>query len=190
MTRQRKDRLYIEGRKYFLQHSILERFFRENPELKPYTGHGPTNLRRGFVAEYEVMEKELFVSEIFFMIPLGEDPAKYSIDRVFQTGTKASWFSGIFYIDELGIPPYQKNAEEIHTYFEVYEGEVKNLWKFKIDELEKFKEQQFIALKNEDPQHYAEIVLKWRKNNPSLNKEEIEKNIRGAILYFLKKDYH
>ncbi|MDD1474991.1 hypothetical protein MEO41_27530 [Dolichospermum sp. ST_sed4] len=97
MTAQRADIIIIEGKEYPLFTNPLEDYWtEENP--KPPIGWPKTSCWRGYIATWEIIDENLYLTDITIRTPNGEA----GLDYVFPNSTgkiKATWYSG-----ELRIP--------------------------------------------------------------------------------------
>jgi hypothetical protein len=180
-TAQSPDRIIYNGNEYALHSNPLESFFEKNPEKRPEGGIISTGLWRGYIATFEIRDKQLFLKDIEIML---EDTTKSEnnrnyiwksvIDKVFpnQNEIKIDWLTGILVIPQGKLVNYvhmgYASTYENYILLEIDKGDLKNEKHFDAIEYEKFKERQFQAFKKTE--EYKKISESLRKEGRSSRK--------------------
>ena len=172
-TGQISDKIIYKGKEYSLNTNPLEKFFEKNPNLKPNIKIPFSALWRGYIATFEIQDKQLFVKDIVIM---DEDTLngahkltnKSVFNQVFpnQKQLKVDWLTGLLVI------PYGKLVNYVHmgyasTYenyilLEIDKGNLSQEKSMKRKEYEKFKEKQFKAFQKTDD--YRNLKEELKKN--------------------------
>lgn len=176
-TAQSPDIIIYNGKEYSLHSNPLEVYFKNNPDKRPQSGVMSTDLRRGYIATFEVKENQLFLKdiEIQYYDTTSEESSKYKwrsvINEVFpdQKDIKIDWLTGLLVL------PFGELVNYVHlgygsTYknyilLEIDKGDLKQEMKFGYKEYEKFKTKQFQAFKKTD--EYKKIKADLRKDGSS-----------------------
>jgi len=119
-TAQEPERLLYNGREYSLQTHPLAQYFVKNPEKRPKSTRTRTSLSRGYMATFEMRNKELFLKDIHIFVYSSEGkPEKKSVLSEFlegKTEMKIDWFSGVLTL------PEGKRMDYVHAgYLSTYE---------------------------------------------------------------------
>ena len=97
--------LIYNAKKYFLYNEPLYEYFKKHPERRPKSNVLSHNLIRGYIAEFEIKNNELFLKDIGFHLDNTEygKPVLKSVLPKFLTGQstlKIDWFSGFLVIPD------------------------------------------------------------------------------------------
>src|SRR6478672_7312803 len=169
MTTQIRDRLIFNGEEYFLNKSLLERFFGQFPQKRPKIEISSTALWRGFVATYEIAESKLFINDV--EIFSGTDLDMKSIIDDVCIEREFSWYSGLIRIDDFRGEFDNLPENGIFEFLEIRDGNFIQKRIYNFTELQNFIEQQYQLFILTDE---ADIISNlWRKNNPGITDEEI-----------------
>ena len=181
MTRQISDTLLYEGKKFYLEEEILEKYFRAFPEKKPKIVVSYTALWRGYIATFEIREKQLFIKEME-MLTNTKFKTKSVLKEVFPNN-KYEWFSGIIELNGK-----EKDSDDnLYEFLEIYKG---NLIKKRImtyDELQLFKKEQYEYFIMSDD--VLPIYEMFRKNNKRITEERMNEIIEEFILFYTREVY-
>lgn len=160
LTAQIPDRITYEGKEYALNSNPLEPFFDKYPEKRPQ--FSSTALWRGYIAHFEIIEDQLFVTDIFNYGGYTDSKGNYKtkLVSIFKTifpntdKYKIDWYTGIL------IVPDGKLVEYVHmgyssTYskyilLEIENGNFNEARKYKNKEFVSFKKRQFEEFKKTD----------------------------------------
>lgn len=180
MTAQIRDRFVYNGKEYFLQEELLEQFFKAFPEKLPeFTGF-MTALWRGYVADFEVRENQLYIKEIeWFSVKGSFSPDEFLAANF--PGNKYTFFSGLVQIDEYRDKwNHQPDEHTIYEFLQFIRGDLVKHWQLNPADCQVFKELLMLELKQ--TAQYDALVQLWRGNNPDMPMEEIDKYIFNGII--------
>ncbi|SFO07427.1 hypothetical protein SAMN05421741_11921 [Paenimyroides ummariense] len=178
MTRQADDILYIDNKKIYLNNFILEDYFDEFPEKRPVNNFVSTAMWRGYIAEFEIRDNQLFV--------LNRD---YNLGDLFPNNGKYDWYSGLIRIDDFRDEFDLEPINGIFEYLEILDGNFIQRRIFTYEELQDFKKEQYeYFLLSEEIETVYEF---WRKNNENgvVNKENLNTIIAENIMTLTKRVY-
>jgi len=187
-TVQKPDKIIYKGKEYELGYSYpLKDYFEKYPDKRPKGGNGSTNLWRGYVATFEIIDNQLYLKDIIIKVSTfinkkeGYDTKWVSVlNEVFpnQKLIKIDWFTGLLLLS------YNEEIDYRYAYYTLLElenGEVKkekplgNYIKCK-----EFEKKQFEAFKDTD--EYEKIKAKLK------NKEEDKDSfLRSFIIQYSSK---
>lgn len=187
MTRQITDKLIFENKEYYLNEELLESYFREFPEKKPEIKISCTALWRGYVAVFEIKNKELLIKEINWLTDVNFN-LKSLREEIFPNN-KFEWYSGLIRIDDFRGEFDTEPQNGIFEYLQIENGNFIQKRIFNYDELQKFKKEQYEYFLLSDE---IEIIYDfWRKNNEEgiINKENLNKIIFDNIMTYTRKVY-
>jgi hypothetical protein len=159
-TAQSPDKIIYEGKEYALYSNPLEPYFTKNPEKRPRPQIMSSALWRGYVATFEIKDKQLFLKDIEIQYSDSVSAGAYKFRSVMQDvfpgqqEVKIGWITGLLVL------PHGERVNYVHmgygsTYekyilLEIDKGDLKNAKRLKHKEYEKFKERQFQAFKKTD----------------------------------------
>lgn len=158
-TAQYPDKLIYNGIEYNLQSNPLEIYFQKNPDKRPKGTIISSALWRGYVATFEIIDKELFLKDIQINY---EDSAsketndykwKSVINEVFPqiTKIKIDWLSGLLVVPQGKLVNYvhlsNGSTYENYLLLEFNKGNLRSEKKFNHEDYVVFKEKQFQAYK-------------------------------------------
>lgn len=121
-TAQIPDKIIYEGKEYALFTNPLEVYFSMHPDKRPESDLMSTALWRGYIASFELIDGQLFVTDIEIEVwneEAKEAAMKSVIDDVFPdlADRTINWFSGMLTI------PYGNMVSYIHMGYEsLYEN--------------------------------------------------------------------
>jgi hypothetical protein len=180
MTQQIRDKLFYDGKEYFLNNEILEYYFNKFPEKKPKSNSMWTACWRGYCATFEIIKNELIIKEFGLLDWFENDKEEKPQVELFPNN-KYSWFTGFIRIDDFrGKYDDENNEEGIYELLEFKNGDLVNHWKLNYIDFMTFKEILFENYK--ETSSYTETVMKWKKNNPKMKHTEIDKYIFEYII--------
>lgn len=197
VTAQYPDKITFEGIEYNLNSNPLEYFFEEYPEKRPQDGVMSTALWRGYVAHFEIIDDQLFVTDIKIQVPAkdekGAEPFNWVsvYSKVFPNSkkTKIVWYSGIL------ILPHGKMVEYVHMGYssiyseylllEIDKGNFNESRKYKNKEFLKFKKQQFLAFEKTD--EYKKIYAELKENDPDDDEKFLKSFISNFVINYTSK---
>jgi hypothetical protein len=187
MTQQIKDKLIFENKEYYLNVELLEDYFREFPKKRPELKISCTALWRGYIAVFEIKNKELLIKEIDWLTDVDFN-MKSLKDEIFPNN-KFEWYSGLIRIDDFR-GEFDKEPENgVFEYLQIENGNFIQKRVFNYEELKKFKKEQYEYFLLSDE---VEIIYNfWRKNNEEgiINKESLNKIIFENIMHYIRKVY-
>ncbi|GAB1858354.1 hypothetical protein MHTCC0001_31910 [Flavobacteriaceae bacterium MHTCC 0001] len=106
LTAQLPDILLFEEKKYLLHTKPLKRYFNVYPNKKPQGGVKLPNLRRGYLAYFEIRDRQLVLKDIKIMVDDKDSNSGYPykwisvLHEVFPDGKKMKidWYSRILVV--------------------------------------------------------------------------------------------
>lgn len=173
-TAQYPDKLIYNGIEYNLQSNPLEIYFQKNPDKRPKGTIISSALWRGYVATFEIIDKELFLKDIQINY---EDSAsketndykwKSVINEVFPqiTKIKIDWLLGLLVV------PQGKLVNYVHlSYGSTYENYL--LLEFNVGNLrseKKFNHKDYVVFKEKQFQAYK-LTSEYKKIKSDLKKD-------------------
>jgi len=187
MTRQIKDKLIYQNREYYLNVELLENYFREFPDKRPYFEISCTTLWRGYVAVFEIKNNELLIKEIDCLTDI--DFNMVSQGNEIFTNKKFEWFSGLIRIDDFRGEFDSESESDIFEYLQIENGNFIQKRIFNYRDLQDFKREQYeYFLLSEEVEKVYEF---WRRNNENgiVNKDQLNKIIFENIMEYTHKVY-
>lgn len=187
MTTQITDKIIFENKEYYLNVELLEGYFREFPEKKPEIKMSCTALWRGYIAVFEIKNKELLIKEIDWLADIDFNMESLR-DRIFPNN-KFEWYSGLIRIDDYRCEFDKEPENGIFEYLQIEDGNFIQKRLFNYNELQNFKKEQYEYFLLSDE---VEIIYDfWRKNNENglLIKENLNKIIFENIMNYTRKVY-
>lgn len=194
-TAQYPDKIIYNGKEYNLHSNPLEAYFEKNPDKRPKGGIMSTALWRGYVATFEVKDKQLFLKdiEIEYQDTTSKESYNYKwrsvINEVFPDlrSIKIYWLTGLLVI------PHGKLVDYVHmgygsTYrnymlLEIDQGNLMKEKRFEYKEYERFKERQFQAFKKTEG--YKKIKADLRKDGST--EEFIDSFLQNFVIEYTSK---
>lgn len=194
-TAQYPDKIIYNGTEYNLNSNPLEPYFDKNPENRPTMIS--TALWRGYVGYFEIIENELYLTDM--KIPInhtdddGNDKIKWvSIHRMYfpkQKKVKIDWYSGIL------ILPHGKRIKYVHqgyasTYSKYWLLEIENgifneARKYNNNEFVEFKKRQFEVF--EKTEEYKKLYAELKQNDKYNDDEFIKSFISDFVINYTTK---
>lgn len=190
VTTQMRDKVIYNGKEYSIYHYLLEPYFAKYPEKKPELKIQSSALDRGYIAEFEIIENELFLTDIKIQIrnELSND-LKVKLVSVYQDifpGTKkkkAKWKTGFIELpygkmkNSYASPPTYEN----YWILEVKRGNIIEARNYNNEEFNKFKSRQFNKFKK--TKKYRKLIRCFKKINHKIIKgNEADFRIKNHIL--------
>ena len=191
-TAQQPDYIFYNGKKYALHTNPLESFFEKYPERRPNIDGFSEELWRGYIATFEIENGEMLLKDIEVEIYNDDrnlSGTKSVKDEVFPSADKIKieWFDGLL------VCPYG----EVLNYVDMgYSSTYSNYLLIKIDkgnlisteeytgnQFEKFREEQFQALK--ETREYKQALNEMKSNDPNRSDKEIEDLLRILFIDYI-----
>ena len=117
MTKQISDSLIFENEEFLLTNNLLGDYFRIFPEKYIKPKYVISNLWRGYVATFEIVNDKLFVKKIEI---LSDGKFNFEIFKEFDYEKPCEWYSGFIRIDEYrGEFDDEKNIEATYKLLEI-----------------------------------------------------------------------
>lgn len=195
VTAQYPDKITYNGTEYNLNSNPLEPYFEKNPENRP--DMVSTALWRGYVGHFEIIENELFLTDMKRPVSYTDDDGNFnekwvSIYRMYfprQEKVKIDWFSGIL------ILPHGKMVQYVHqgyasTYskywlLEIESGIFNEARKYNNKEFLKFKKRQFEFF--EKTEEYKKLYAELKENDEYNDDEFIKSFISDFVTNYTTK---
>ncbi|WP_299161734.1 hypothetical protein [uncultured Tenacibaculum sp.] len=195
ITAQYPDKIIYEGKEFNLNSNPLEPYFDKNPENRPEMTS--TALWRGYVGHFEIIGRELFLTDMKKPVSYTDDDGNYkqkwvSIYKMYfprQEKVKIDWFTGIL------ILPHGKMVEYVHmgyasTYnkywlLEIDKGNFNEARKYKNKEFVKFKKRQFEMF--EKTEEYKKLYAEMKENDEYNDDKFIKSFISDFVINYTTK---
>jgi hypothetical protein len=193
-TAQIPDILVFEGKEYRLHTNPLEPYFEQFPEKRPTEGFS-TALWRGYVAKFEFIDDQLYLIDISVLSYKEEEDGSRSyyksvMQDVFPGIDRypIDWFTGLLVV------PYGRMKKYVHmgyasTYskyllFELDQGKMNEIRKFRNREYEKFRRRQYLAFK--ETEEYQKLYKELSESEEA-DPEFIESFIEIYVIQYTSK---
>ena len=183
-TAQEPDRIIFKGINYPLIVNPMEPYFEKFPDKRPR--FDMTSLWRGYVATFEIIENELWVTEI-------KKSNKASIIKEVLDGKnkmKIDWFSGLLVIPQGKIIDYvhmgYSSTYEHYIVLEIRNGNFIKELKMDNRQFDEFREKQFELYKKTDK--YRKLVEKLKEREGE-SEEKMEYFLKIFIVDYIEKIY-
>lgn len=195
MTAQYPDKIIYNGTEYNLNSNPLEPYFDKNPKNRP--SMVSTALWRGYVGYFEIIENELYLTDMKIPIYQIDKDGNYkekwfSIYRMYfprQEKVKVDWFSGILILPHGEMVNYvhQGYASTYSKYWllEIENGTFNEARKYENKEFEKFKKRQFEVF--EKTEKYKKLFTKLKENDKYNDDEFIKSFISDFVINYTTK---
>ncbi|CAM4153018.1 hypothetical protein FLJU110815_19565 [Flavobacterium jumunjinense] len=195
MTAQYPDKIIYNGTEYNLNSNPLEPYFDKNPKNRP--SMVSTALWRGYVGYFEIIENELYLTDMKIPIYQTDEDGNYkekwfSIYRMYfsrQEKVKVDWFSGILILPHGEMVNYvhQGYASTYSKYWllEIENGTFNEARKYENKEFEKFKKRQFEVF--EKTEEYKKLFTKLKENDKYNDDEFIKSFISDFVINYTTK---
>lgn len=187
MTQQIQDKLIYENQEFYLNRELIEEYFREFPEKRPEFTVSCTALWRGYIAEFEIKNNELYINKFDVLADIDFN-LKALRDEIFPEN-KFEWYWGLIRIDDFRGEFDREPEDGIFEYLEIIKGNFKQKRTFNYLELQEFKKAQFeYFLISEE----IEIIYDfWRRNNENgiIKKEVINKIVFENMMEYTREVY-
>jgi hypothetical protein len=197
LTAQYPDKITFKGKEYNLNSNPLEPYFEKYPDNRPKGGIMSTALWRGYVAHFEIIDDQLFVTDI--KIEVHDENSKDSYpykwisayEQVFpnKEKVKIDWYTGIL------ILPHGKMVEYVHmgyasTYskywlLEIDKGDFNEARKYKNKEFVRFKKRQFEMF--EKTEEYQKLYSDLKENDAYGDDNFIKSFISDFVINYTTK---
>ena len=197
VTAQYPDKITFKGTEYNLNSNPLEPYFEKFPDKRPQGGIMSTALWRGYVAYFEIIDEQLFLTDIKIEVSDEDSKDDYetkwisTFKQVFpdKEKVKIDWYTGIL------ILPHGKMVEYVHmgyasTYskywlLEIENGDLNEARKYKNKEFVRFKKRQFEQFKKTD--EYKKLYAELKKNDNYGDDEFIQSFIKDFVINYTTK---
>ncbi|MEX0997451.1 MAG: hypothetical protein WDZ45_10415 [Flavobacteriaceae bacterium] len=196
ITAQYPDKITFNGTEYNLNSNPLEPYFDKNPDKRPEMAS--TALWRGYVGHFEIIDNELYLTDMtrpagYYEDENGKSKQRWvSIYRMYfprQEKVKIDWFSGIL------ILPFGEMVEYVHqgyasTYsnywlLEIENGRFNEAREYEIEEFIEFKRRQFIEFRKTE--EYKKLYADMKEYDESNDDEFIQQFIFDFVINYTSK---
>lgn len=187
MTQQIQDKLIYENQEFYLNRELVEEYFREFPEKRLEFTVSCTALWRGYIAEFEVKNNELYINKLDVLGDINFN-MKSVRNEIFPKN-KFEWYSGLIRIDDFRGEFDSEPENGLFEYLEIVEGNLIQKRTYNYLELQEFKKEQYeYFLMSEEVENLYHF---WRKNNETgiINRENVNKIILENIMDYTRKVY-
>jgi hypothetical protein len=191
-TSQRPDKIIYQGKNYDLHSNPLEKYFERNPDKRPKGGRS-SNLWRGYIATFEIIDNDLFVVDIQTLRRKDrESESNWTsvLKEVFpdQEKVKLDWFDGLLVI------PYGEMTKfvymgygslyEHYILLEIGQGNLNKEKRLEGADYEIFKDRQFEEFKKTNDYRRIKETL---KNEMKGDSTSIDSFLKISIIEFSSK---
>ena len=196
ITAQYPDKITFNGSEYNLNSNPLEPYFDKNPENRPEMAS--TALWRGYVGHFEIINNELYLTDMTKPVGYYEDEDGkskqrwISIYRMYfpkQEKVKIDWFSGILILPfgEMVDYVHQGYASTFSNYWllEIEKGKFNEAREYKIEEFIQFKRRQFKEFKKTEK--YKKLLAELKENDESDDDEFIQQFLFDFVINYTSK---
>jgi len=195
MTAQYPDKITYNGTEYNLNSNPLEPYFEKHPDKKP--GMVSTALWRGYVAHFEIINNELYVTDMTRPVSYTDEEGNHTqkwisiYRRIFpkRERVKIDWFTGIL------ILPHGEMVEYVHqgyasTYsnywlLEFEKGKFNEAREYELEEFIEFKKRQFEAFRKTE--EYRKLYAELKENDESNDDKFIEQFMFDFVINYTSK---
>lgn len=191
-TAQKPDKIIYQGKVYSLHTNPLEFFFKIYPEKRPQNGSISTNLWRGYVATFEIIDSVLYLKDIEIETYVKKKRTwKSVLKEVFPDSdrVKIDWIEGLLVI------PYGKLKNYVHMGYaseysnyillEIDKGHLKKEMEFDSEQYSKFRKKQFEAFRKSS--EYEEKKRLLREQNSRMTDEFIDSFLQDFVIDYITK---
>ena len=187
MTYQRPDSLFFEGKTISLNTYYLDDYLINFTDWSPLY-YIDTSLHRGYEASFEIVGDQMLIKDVLsYKENEGFHLLSY-VDELFPKSKKAFWVSSMIRIDKYrGYFDEAEPEEGIFEYLKVYKGDYLGKHVMNYQELQLFKREQFEYFLISDD--YPPIYNLWKRNNPTITDEAIQKIVLDDIMRYTKQVY-
>lgn len=194
LTAQIPDKITYEGTEYNLNANPLEPFFDKYPDKRPQSGMVSSALWRGYVAYFEVIDAQLYVTDIKIEVPSGnkEDSYPYTwvsaYKEVFpnEEKVKIDWYTGILILPDGELVEYvhmgYSSMYSEYWLLEIEEGNFNEARNYKHTEFVAFKKRQLKEFKKTEA--YKTLYAELLDNDSSLDKNHLESFLEDYIINY------
>ncbi|MFH0896065.1 MAG: hypothetical protein V2A54_16655 [Bacteroidota bacterium] len=194
-TAQYPDKIIYNGKEYSLHSNPMEAYFAEHPDKRPEDGIRSTACWRGYIATFEIRDKQLFLKDIQCQYSKKgknnsfETEWKSVLGEIFPKDSlvKIDWLTGLLVL------PYGKMVNYVHmgyastyeNYFllEIDKGDFKKEKKLDYKEYEAFRDKQFAAWQKTD--EYKKQLEELTKDGSSV--EFINSFLRDYVIEYTSR---
>lgn len=191
LTPQAPDIIIFKGKEYSLNSNPLEPYFQQFPHKRPVGGTESTNLWRGYIAYFEIIDNQLYVTDIKIEVYDKDSNNEYPFKQISKFDTvfpntekvKVDWFNGIL------ILPYGKMVRYVHM---GYASTYSQYWLIEINcgnfiESRNYNDKEFIKFKNRQFEAFKKTndykkVLEELKESISPDETFIESFLKNYII--------
>ncbi len=185
-TAQFPDKIVYKGNQYDLLSNPMESYFKKNPDKRPH-GAMCSALWRGYVATFEIKDKDLVLTDIQIMDASENDITFKSVKDTFLTKgepLKLDWFSGILVIPSGNLVNYVHmgygSTYSGYILLEIKNGKLTGERTYNQEQYEKFKEKQFQAYKKTEAYRKQVEELK----NKTGTQESLDSFLRSFVVEY------
>lgn len=194
-TAQRSDIITYKGTEYRLNSNPLEHYFEQFPDKRPQSGIVSTALWRGYIAYFEIIDNQLYVTDIKIQVQDKKSKEDYKIKLVSafkevfpnKKKFKIDWYSGILILPHGDLIQYvhMGYASTYSKYWliEIDKGNVNETRFYTNKEFIEFKNRQFEQFKKTEK--YKELFTSLKKSDRT--NKELESFIKIYIIDYATK---
>jgi hypothetical protein len=191
-TPQIDDTIKYNGIKYSLLTFPLELYFDKYPEKRPETRGMSTALWRNYVATFEILDNQLYLTNIEveqYDSTNNEIHYRSVINEIFPNQGKIEfiWYTGLLEISYGNLVDYGPKCYGCSTYenymvFEINRGELIKVRQFSYKQYDDFKENQYQEFKK--TKEYDKLLIELRSHGIGVN---IDRFIKNNIIEYTTK---
>ncbi|WP_430612577.1 hypothetical protein [Flavobacterium sp. JP2137] len=187
------DKIQIDGISYDYRYHHLESYFNYYPEKRPVINKDSTIISRGYIAEYEIADQQLYLRDLKIPVNGNYQELVSQAKKVLPenaSGLKMHWIDGLFDVG-LGNPIILHAKDSLNPIFDSYyileikRGVVKTTQIFNYKQYKSFKDYQWERFRNTP--EYRKIYDKLQQT--TMDPIDIQGHIYNHILFYSKRNF-
>lgn len=187
------DKITIDGYSYDYRYHHMEPYFNYYPDKRPVINKDSTILSRGYIAEYEIVEEQLYLRDIKTPVNDNYHDLVSNVKKVLpenEPHIKMHWVDGLFDVG-LGSPNLLNSKDSLNPVynsyyiFEIKRGIVKSTNIFSYKQYKSFKDYQWERFRY--TQAYDKLYNKLLHS--TIDPSEIPSHIYNHILFYSKQNF-
>lgn len=187
------DKIDINGVTYDYRYHHMEPYFNYYPEKRPVVNKDSTILSRGYVAEYILIDQQLYLRAIKTPIEGDYKLLVSNSKNIFadeQAGLKMYWVDGLFDVG-LGSPNFAQSKDSLNPIYDSYyifelkRGVVKSTNIFNYKQYKSFKDYQWERFRYSE--EYTKLYNKLLQT--TMEPIDIQLHIYNHILFYSKRNF-
>jgi hypothetical protein len=188
---QQPEKVIYNRKQYKLTSFPLESYFDKNPEKRPIREVVSNDLDRGYIATFEIIDRELYLTNIEtqFQDTMSKDKIEIKLKSVMNDlfpnlqKVKITWYKGLLVLTHGNLVYYSNTAMyENYIILEIDNGDLMKSKEFDYKEYVKFEDQQYQEFIKTD--EYKKIKADKEKGGPA---PFFDIFIRNKVMFYTTK---